>query len=359
MNLVKQIIFIILTPLYLFAESNHPTIFKIGAILPLSGEAASLGQAAKNGIEMSHQDLPLELREKTKLIIEDDGLVTTRTVSAYRKLTSIDKVNGLICWSSTACNAIAPLAEQAEIPLVAIASDPSIARDKKYVVNFWVTPEEETKLALAEALKRGYKKIAIVHSIQDGVIACKDAFVAQNNGKIEIARTEGITADSKDFRTTVTKLRQIKDLDGILTLLMPGQIGVFAKQVKQAGIKAPLFGYETLEDKGEVAASNGALIGAWFSTSRSGTPDFEKRYFENFPGASIVTANNAYDSLSLLSQGVKNDLSSKDLSKYLRELKDFNGASGTFSATGDNRFTLPAVLKVVESDGFKELYSSN
>ena len=34
------------------------------------------------------------------------------------------------------------------------------------------------------------------------------------------------------------------------------------------------------------------------------------------------------------------------LADHLRELKDYQGALGTYSATGDNRFTLAAVVKI-------------
>jgi len=40
---------------------------------------------------------------------------------------------------------------------------------------------------------------------------------------------------------------------------------------------------------------------------------------------------------------------------YLRNIKNFSGAQGTFSAVGDGTFTIAAVLKVVTKDGFELL----
>lgn len=50
-------------------------------------------------------------------------------------------------------------------------------------------------------------------------------------------------------------------------------------------------------------------------------------------------------------------LRSGDAIGFLRGLKDYPGASGVFSATGDGRFTLPATLKMVKGDEFVEVRS--
>lgn len=67
------------------------------------------------------------------------------------------------------------------------------------------------------------------------------------------------------------------------------------------------------------------------------------------------SAVNCYDIARLLGHSAEKNHSSAELINYLKTVKDFKGAGGTFSATGDNRFTLPAVVKVVTEDGFREL----
>ena len=149
--------------------------------------------------------------------------------------------------------------------------------------------------------------------------------------------------------------------DGFVILLMPGQVGVFARQVREQGFTQPLFGFETFEDPSEVAASNGALVGNWFVTGASPAAEFVDAVRARDPGTSLPSAAAGHDVVALLAAGlssgkIRADARSGELiDAYLRSIKDFPGASGTFSSSGDNRFTLPAVVKVVTKTGFEDL----
>ena len=333
----------------------EPTAYKLGMILALSGDAANFGKAAQNGATLAMESLPQAERARIKLTFEDDGFKAANSVSAFHKLVSIDKIDALICWSSGTCSAVAPLAEAAHLPTLAIASDAAISKGRSFLANLWVTPEEETKILVPEAVRRGIRKVAIVTAIQDGAIACRDAFLKESKGQIESLLNEEFPGDLKDFRSTVTKIKRLTELDAVLVVLYPGQLGAFAKQLRQAGVTQPIFGYETFEDQAEVSASGGALIGAWYATAGSADDSFIKRFEARFPGSNIVTASNAHDAVLLFAaaSGARPDRES--VAGYLRTVKNFSGASGTFSATGDNRFTLPATLRIVTKNGFEDL----
>jgi len=55
-------------------------------------------------------------------------------------------------------------------------------------------------------------------------------------------------------------------------------------------------------------------------------------------------------------QQLKRILIQRLSTQFLHTVKDFNGALGTYSASGDNRFTLPAAIKVITADGFKKIH---
>ncbi len=144
---------------------------KIGVILPLSGDTATAGVAIRNGTLMAARNLAN--RCKVELVFEDDQLQQSRSVASFYKLTSFDKIDALIVFSSGSGKAIAPLADTAKIPVIAIASDAAVSRGKKFTFNHWVTPESQAKLLVPEALRRGYKKIVIVSSEHDGTLAAR------------------------------------------------------------------------------------------------------------------------------------------------------------------------------------------
>jgi len=67
------------------------SVIKIGAILPMTGDASAAGEAVKNGMTLALEKLPEATRKRIKLIIEDDALLPARTVTAFNKLVNSDK----------------------------------------------------------------------------------------------------------------------------------------------------------------------------------------------------------------------------------------------------------------------------
>lgn len=332
---------------------------RVGVILPLSGDSASIGVSIKNGITMAYDKLPAETRSKITLLFEDDQLNPAMTVTAFQKLLNMDRIDVLITGYSGPSKAVAQLAEQKKIPQIAIASDPQIVRGKQYVMNFWVTPEEEARAALSEALKRGYKRIARITAIQQGFLAIKAGFDQQNSGRLRIEIDEEYNPETRDFKTFLAKVKSRNDLDAIFVLLMVnGQTGIFARQAGEMGITLPLFNVEGFEDKNEQNLSQGALVGHWYSTNDDPSGRFLDEYQKRFPAASVFAAGNGHDALLLLAAAVEKNPDSQAINSFLHGVKNFNGALGQFSATSDNRFTLPATVKVVTEHGFKKLYDN-
>lgn len=330
------------------ADSLGSGEFKIGIIIALSGDWAHFADGASKAASLALEKLPAKLKPKVKLIFEDDQLSPARAVSAFQKLRNLDRVDAVITWSSGTSKAVAPLAEQSQLPMIAIASDPTVSRGRTYVFSLWVTPESQSVLLVTEALKKGYSRIARITTVHDGTIACREAFDRENNKRIEVALDAEYHSPEKDFRTYITKLKALKGVDAIMALLNPGQLGLFAKQAREAGLTLPLFGYEMFEDTSEMQIAEGALEGAWFVTSGDSEATFLDVFHAAYPGAATLTASNVFDAVALFAQLGETTTTSASVVKKLRELKDYHGTTGVFSATGDNRFSLPAALKQVE-----------
>lgn len=338
------------------AKPDKVSTTKVGIILPLSGEAASLGIAIQNGIKLAIDQLNPNTRKRLEFIYEDDGLLAKNSIAAFNKLVATENIEVLVNASSGTSNVLAPLAQARGIPFIAIATDPKVSAGRDYVFNLWVTPEAEAATAIAEAQKRGYKKIARVVTIQDGALAIKSAFDRENKGQIIIVLDEEFNADVKDFKTYIAKLRQDTKIDAVMVVLLPGQCGVFAKQARQLGIRQDLMGFEMFEDINEVKASGGALVGQWYVNTDDPDSKFLDAYTKQYPEASIWGASAGYDSVLLIARAVEQGFKGSDINQFLATLKDFKGALGTYSATGDNRFSIPAAVKIVTKDGFETLY---
>jgi len=341
----------------LFADTSKP--LKIGVLIPLSGDAASMGTAFKNGMTLAYSELSPEQQKQIKLLFEDDQMVPKQTVSAYQKLKASDSPDMFVTFASACSNAVAPLMERDGVLLVAVATDPKIVENRKWAMNLWVTPEEEARVALAEMQRRGLRRMARIGSMQDGVIAAQKVFDKQNRGIVEISHDQLFPQDVKDFKTYIAQVNADTNLDGISVFLLPGQLAAFAKELRRSGSKLPISGFEMFEDINEIKAAEGALLGAWYVNSDDATSEFLKKYSAAFPGASSLTSSNGYDIVKISALAAQKGSSRAELNQFFHNLRDFKGALGKYSASGDNRFTLPAAVKVVKADGFERLSGPN
>jgi len=333
--------------------SDGPAKVRMAAILPLTGEAASWGQSVKNGMTMAFEALTPELKSKLEIVYEDDALSPKMSVSALQRLLSSGKIDVVFNQSSGTAKALAPILEAKKIPLLAVASDPEVVQGRQYAFNLWVTPEEEARALIPEMQRRGYKRVARIVTTHPGTFAASRIVNARLPKDITLTLDEDYPPDVKDFRSFITKVRdQQKEIDSVMVVLLPGQLGIFARQLRQMGVSLPIFGWETLEDVHEVAASQGALIGAWYVNADDGNGPFLKDYRARYPDASSYCAANGHDAVLLIARAIELGIKANAINEFLATLRNFSGALGTYSATGDQRFTLPARVKIVTEKGF-------
>ena len=340
----------------IYAETQPEKKLNVLTIVPFTGEAAAWGQAFKNGITLGLEELPSEIQSRLNVTYEDDALSARTAITALTRHLGSETPDVVINMSSGTGNALAPITEAKKIVLLAVASDSTISKKQKYAFNFWVTPEVESKVLNAEMKRRGYKRIAIASVIHHGAIAIQKAFDKENNGEIRVILEEDSPPDTRDFKPFIAKLKaKEKEFDAVMLVLFPGQISIFTRQLKEMGIKKDLFGWETLEDLNEVKLAGGTLLGAWYVTGNDGDGAFLKKYGERFPGANSTYAANAHDAIRILGKAMELGIQPDKINEFLATLKDFSGALGTYSASGDQRFLLPAILKEITTDGFKKL----
>jgi len=324
--------------------------YKVGIILPLSGDLASLGESTKNGVLLALKNS--KLNEKIEVVFEDDHFDPTATVASFNKLTSIDGVNALICFASGPCSAIAPLAENNKTPLIAIASNPKIQENKNFVVRLEIAPSEEAKTLLAYLKTKQYNRIASIITMQDGVQAGyaelkKDQFYTDKE-----AYSENVAPDLKDFRANLTKILEQKP-DLIFVGLLLGQAGDFGRQAKEMGYTGDFIGLNFLEGEETLTAAKGSLDNLVYTNAKETELAFNQLYENTYHKAKMPGAAHVYDALNLINQALEqNKSSNEELAKYLNSIKDYNGALGTFSSTLTHEFTLPVMLKTIKNNQF-------
>ena len=174
--------------------------------------------------------------------------------------------------------------------------------------------------------------------------------------KERIVIDERHAPNETDYNTYVAKVRA-KEIDGIVLMIMPEPIVSIVKHIRKADLKCDIIGAEMYEDQSVLDGVGDMLLGQWFVNADDATIGFNDGYKKIFGSLPGFGSANAYDSFNMLIEaGLQNNLREIEIAKYLASIKDYKGASGEYSATGDNRFTIPAAIKVVGKNGPLKLH---
>ncbi len=334
-------------------------VYRIAVLAPLSGDAASLGGYIRHAVELARDSLSHEEQEGIEVLYADDRMQPVQAVTAFKQLVSAKKINAALVVGSGVGHAVAPLAERDGVIMIAIgASDRSLTSGKTYVFTHWVSPQVEAVAMAGEIERRGYQRIAMISHEQQGVEAFNRALLGELKLRgldRHVVLQSSVAMDTMDFGAFLTKARASR-IDGLYAALFSGALSTFARKAREMGISAEIFGAEVFEDQHEVQSSNRALIGAWYVNADAADGEFVRRYqdrFHEYPGWGSA---NAYDSFMLVAAAVKKyGKNNSEIAEFLRAVKNYSGACGEYSASGDNGYGLPAAVKVVTASGFEKL----
>ena len=349
-----------LCPLVLRADEGR---YRIGVIIPLSGQVASLGHYVRRGVELALRELPPGERQAIEVVFEDDQFDPKKTISAYNRLSQQGRLDAVFVIGSPPANALAPLTERNKQVLIAVGgSDPNIVKDRSYAFVHWVIPPILGLRLVDELLRRDFKRLAFVCAEATGALADVNAAISalhERGAGGRIVYNEAFAKDETDYRAALGAIKT-RQADAVVVVLFPGALSSFARQFRQLKLDAELIGMETFEDEAEVKAAAGALLGTWYVNASDPTADFVERYKQAFGEHPGWASANGYDALRLTAAGARRGAGDNGMVRdHLAGLKDYHGAAGKYSASGDNRFLLPAALKRITKDGFVGIAQSD
>jgi branched-chain amino acid transport system substrate-binding protein len=239
--------------------------FKIGLILPMTGQSASTGRQIEAAAKLYMAQNGAKVAGRTvELIVKDDAGVADGTRRIAQELVVNDKVDVLAGFGLTPLAlAVAPIATQSKTPMVVTAAATSmITEQSPYIIRTSFTlPQAAVSMAEWAAKNKIRKVVTLVTDYGPGVDAEK-FFKSQfqlNGGQIigEIRSP----LRSPDFAPFLQRVRDASP-DAVFVFLPSGQGAAFMKQfaergLDKAGIKLIGTGDVTdddqLNDMGDVA----------------------------------------------------------------------------------------------------------
>ncbi|MGF1468781.1 MAG: ABC transporter substrate-binding protein [Sandaracinaceae bacterium] len=161
-------------------EQADPRV--VGAIVPLTGRARRIGQQAVRGLMLAAGlpgDAPLPA-DAPQLVLRDDGGDAERAAEAVEELVSVHRAVAIIGpLTGATARAAAERAQELGVPLISLASDPSVTDAGARVFRLYPGPAEETRSLVSAALRRGARRFAVLHPDRGYGRTMARAFAAQ------------------------------------------------------------------------------------------------------------------------------------------------------------------------------------
>jgi branched-chain amino acid transport system substrate-binding protein len=336
----------------------------IGAVLPLTGDSAQWGIPARNAAQLALDQINSNggiSGHQLRIDIQDDVCQPRNGVSAFNKIMAADSppaVLGAVCSSVTL--AIAPLAETDKVVLISPASTtPKLTSAGDYI--FRDIPSDSLRgRVFADYLyrTRHTKSVAILYINNEGGVGNRDSFKArfeQDGGQVPLE--EAYAQDATDVRTQITEIKS-SGVDAVMVVSYPQDTVTVLRQVKELQLNKPLyFQTEAVEDPNvlrEAAdAANGVIYILPASPAGAAPQTFAAAYQAKFGHKPELFAAESYDAVNLLADAMKaakgRDISSTEIGDYLRQVRNYAGASGTITFDRSGDVTKPYAIKIVRN----------
>lgn len=232
------------------APSSAQDVYKIGISAGLTGYAATVDRAWRDGVEVAAAFLNAKggiMGKKIQVVTEDNRSEPQEAVTVYRKMIS-DKVNVFTSGCVSAGNfAAAGLVVRAEIPMVLCSILPQQPDHVKWAFTTIPPPrfEVETRLAYLKD-KTQIKKIGVLHDPTPYANLQKQAAEksAASYG-LELVGVEQYKQDDADLSVQISKMHAA-GARAILKIGLGGTTLTAAKNIKQLGLDMLLL--TSLED---------------------------------------------------------------------------------------------------------------
>lgn len=348
--------------MFLFIAScgkREDDVIKIGAILPLTGEASEWGVPVRNTLMLCQNEINDAggiNGKKLKIIFEDDQAESTKGVNSINKLIVNDKPLAIIgSVASSVSLAISPIAERNKIVLISPAStNPKLTYAGDYFFRVIPTDKLRSEKFAEYIFNSGAKTLDVLFINNDGGVGATDAFVNKFislGGKNLIK--EGYSQTAVSFRTELSKVKR-SNADGLVIVSYPEETSILLRQIKELGIKKRIFALtEALDDPAVIEKSQGTAEGVVYILPAPAegkvADEFKEKYRIKYGVQPPLFAAEGYDIIFILKKIIDDNINinSEMIKNALYKIKDYQGASGVISFDENGDVIKPMAIKVI------------
>lgn len=346
-------------------------VIKIGAILPLTGDAAQWGIPARNGAMLATEEINKNGGVNGKdviLEIEDDQCDGKNGISAFNKIINTSKPNvilGAVCSSVTL--AVAPAAEKNKIVLISPAStNPNITNAGDYIFRTIPTDNLRGKV-FAEYVYSTYKRNgAIVYINNDGGKGNEESFRKHfENAGGKIVLSQAYSENAGEIKSLLEKVKNTQP-DFLMVVAYPDDALIVLQKCKELNISLPLyFQTEVFDDqnllKNAGSTAEGVIYISYAKPEGVQVDAFKEAYMNKYGKEPELFAAESYDAIHIVAEILKANPNADAtlIKEKLYHVRNYKGASGniTFDEHGD--VVKPLAIKKVENSSVLIIHSND
>jgi len=362
---MKRRVFIISLAIVLIlgivASSIAEEVYKIGAILPLTGGTAMVGEHAQKGMILATEDINTAggiYGKKLEIVIGDSKNEPKEGVAIFHRFASINRLPVVVSAMSSVSMAVVPLADQYKIVLATtIVSAPGITEKSPWVFRVFMSTDSEAGAMKIFILKNmGLKKIAVLYINDEFGRTAFEVFKKMyeaEGGKV--IWSDSFEKAGIDFRSQIFKLKAAKP-KGVYIIGYDKALGIILRQIAEAKIKTRLFSFSGLPTPTVLEHAGKATEGVYFTSTQfnvenpttKATEEFVKKYKARFGKAPNHYAAYTYDVTSIIAEAIRiGGYSAEGIKSGLSKIKGFTGVIGAITIPLSRDADFPVVVKII------------
>jgi len=343
-------------------QAKTEETYKIGALLPLTGNIGEYGERVRKGIELAKEEIK-DL--KVEVVYEDTQGVPRVGINGAKKLVDVDKAKYIIgAVSSSVTLAVEPITTKNKVLLFSPASSsPKLSGISPYFVRNWPSDDLEARAMAKYAYENlGIKNVVIFFVENDYGLGLKDTFqktFEALGGKVLGA--ERYPLNNVDFRAFISKYKdKFSEIDAFYVGGYHREMASFVKQLRELGYKGTILAATNFSVPEAIELAGKYAEGVYVSTphvdfSKGKAQAFYQKFKEKYGYEPSQFEANGYDALMLIVEGIKKYGYGETLkvADYIRSLKNYEGAGGIMSFTKEGNVIKPIAIKVVKDGKLK------
>ncbi len=299
-------------------QAGAATVIKIASMSPLSGSSSDLGTQIRNGAEMAINEQKAAFAKMgftLQFVAYDDQADPTTGTANARRIAADNSILAMV--GTLNSGVVIPSSEALAPSHVAIVSpantNPKVTDRGLANMNRICARDDSQGPAgadfLVDTLKA--KKVYVLNDKTPYGQGLADQAQKEMEGKgVQIVTSEG-TEEKSDFSSIISKIKLLKP-DAIYFGGLYGQVGPFAKQLREQGVNIPIMGGDGFDSDDLLSLAGPGAANIYFTTvappveavpaAKAAATRYKAAYKKDIQGFGIM----GYDSAKVVLAGIMN-----------------------------------------------------